>query len=263
MGQIIIQVDAFTDEPFCGNPAAVCILAEARDEQWMQAVALEMNLSETAFAVATDDGYDLRWFTPASEVDLCGHATLATAHVLWQEGHVAEDAECRFHTRSGLLTAVKRGSEIEVEFPAAEVTPDEDGEELTKALGVDGIFIGKTSLNYGLVEVASESAVRNVEPDFNALAALSCFGAIVTSLGEDPAIDFVSRFFAPALGVNEDPVTGSAHCALGPYWARRLNKKRLCAYQASARGGHVRVTVDGAKVCVGGGAVTVLRAELV
>ena len=269
----IYQVDAFTDRPFAGNPAAVCILPAPADAAWMQAVAREMNLSETAFLSPQadgyhEDGYILRWFTPAVEVDLCGHATLASAHVLWETGRLQPQEQARFHTRSGLLTAVRRADGIQddeyivMDFPATPDEPVSAPPGLGEALGVVPLYVGKSRFDY-LVEVESEAAVRALRPDFAALRRLGVRGVGVTSRADTPGFDFVSRFFAPGAGVDEDPVTGSAHCCLGPFWQRRLGKAEFTAYQASARGGTVHVRVDGERVRLGGQAVTVLRGELV
>lgn len=256
------QIDAFADRPFSGNPAAVCLLNNEADSDWMQAVASEMNLSETAFVRPVQDGYELRWFTPAFEVDLCGHATLAAAHVLWTAGGVCADDPIRFHSRSGVLTCKQDGDLIELDFPA---TPPEQAEPpsgLLDALGVDSSeFIGKSPFDKFVV-VDSEATVRSLQPDFGRLAQVEMRGVIVTAMSEDPAFDFVSRFFAPAAGVNEDPVTGSAHCCLGPFWQDRLGKSQMMAYQASKRGGVVRVQVKGGRVLLGGKAITVLQGEL-
>src|SRR2546426_329898 len=257
----ITQVDAFTNQPFAGNPAAVCILPTAAKPEWMLNIAREMNLAETAFLVRQEDGYDLRWFTPAVEVDLCGHATLASAHVLWEDGHLAADKGAAFHTRSGLLGAVRRGEWIELDFPATPPTPAVAPPGLVDALGVKPRYVGKTRFDY-LVEVDGEDSVRALQPDLTALARVEARGVMVTSRASSDGFDFVSRFFAPRTGVPEDPVTGSAHCALGPYWSERLKKKDLLAYQASARGGVLRVRPAGDRVILGGQAVTVLRAEL-
>ena len=262
MRQAIVQVDAFTDTPFAGNPAAVCILPEPRDEDWMQNVAREMNLSETAFLLRQSDGFHLRWFTPAVEVDLCGHATLASAHVLWESGHVKPDEQARFHTRSGLLTAERKGAWIDLNFPATRDEPADAPSGLLEALGVTATYIGKNRFDY-LIEVGSEDTVRNISPNFSSLATISARGVIVTSRSTSPDYDFVSRFFAPQVGINEDPVTGSAHCTLAPYWSKKLGKDEMVGYQASARGGVVRVRVSGDRVYLGGQAVTVLRGELV
>ncbi len=262
MPQSIIQVDAFTNKPFTGNPAAVCVLAEARDEQWMQQVAQEMNLSETAFLVKQKDGYNLRWFTPLVEVDLCGHATLASAHVLWETGQLPAGTQARFHTRSGLLMAEQRGEWIELNFPAKVAQEVDEPAHLLQALGVPAQYIGLNDFDY-LVEVDSEDVVRNMRPNFSLLATLPVRGVIVTSRADTEGYDFVSRFFAPQVGVNEDPVTGSAHTCLAPYWSEKLDKDTMVGYQASARGGIVRVQIQGDRVLLGGQAVTVLRGELV
>jgi PhzF family phenazine biosynthesis protein len=261
MGLTLIQVDAFTDQPFKGNPAAVCILPALRDARWMQDVAREMNLSETAFLVGHDDGYNLRWFTPTVEIDLCGHATLASAHVLWELGHLKSNEQARFSTRSGLLTAERRGEWIEMDFPATPEDPADPPAELGHALGAPMKYVGKNKFDY-LIEVDSEVTVRAVRPDFTLLATLPVRGIIVTSTATTPGFDFVSRFFAPASGVNEDPVTGSAHCCLGPFWRKRMGKDEFVAYQASPRGGVVHVRLKDDRVVLGGQAVTVLRGEL-
>lgn len=259
--QRFTQVDAFTDRPFSGNPAAVCVLAGPRDAVWMQQVASEMNLAETAFLLRRGDGYDLRWFTPAIEVDLCGHATLASAHTLWQDGHLRTTETASFHTRSGLLTAHRQGDVIWLDFPATPVSPTPMEPELKRALGVPITYLGRTRFDY-VAEVESEEAVRSLAPDLNLLAQLSVRGVVVTARSNDGKHDFVSRFFAPGAGVPEDPVTGSAHCGLGPFWGSRLGKSELAGYQASSRGGTVLVRLNGERVQLGGKAVTVLRGEL-
>jgi PhzF family phenazine biosynthesis protein len=257
-----VQVDAFTNHPFAGNPAAVCVLKEAPTEQWMRDVAREMNLSETAFLVPQDGGYHLRWFTPAVEVALCGHATVASAHVLWQDGHLPEGQQARFHTKSGLLTADRRGDWIELDFPAKIATATEPPPELLPALGVtDAKFVGKNAFDY-FVEIESDAAVRALSPDHSLLRKLPVRGVIVTARSASPEFDFISRFFAPGSGIDEDPVTGSAHTALGPYWAGILGKTDMVAFQASARGGVVKVRVAGDRVKLGGQAVTVMTGEL-
>jgi PhzF family phenazine biosynthesis protein len=261
MGIKIYQVDAFTDRPFKGNPAAVCLLPQPRDEAWMQNVAQEMNLSETAFLHRQADGYDLRWFTPAVEVDLCGHATLASAHILWETGLLPPSEEARFHTRSGLLTARQREGTIEMDFPATPAEPVKAPLALSEALGVIATYTGNNVFDY-LVEVDSEDTLRKMQPDIGKLKEFPVRGVIVTSASASTAYDFVSRFFAPAAGVDEDPVTGSAHCCLGPYWSQRLGKEEMVAYQASERGGVVRVRVAGDRVLLGGHAVTVLQGEI-
>lgn len=256
----ITQIDAFADKPFAGNPAAVCVLPEEREASWMQLVAREINLSETAFLVRQRDGYNLRWFTPTMEVDLCGHATLASSHALWDQELLQPDEQARFHTRSGLLTARRSGDWIEMDFPATPEAPVPAPEGLAKALGAEPKYVGKNRFDY-IVELDSEETVRNLKPDFSSLAKLLVArGVIVTSRAA--GYDFVSRFFAPGAGIDEDPVTGSAHCCLGPFWQSRLNKTGFVAYQASVRGGLVRVRLDGDRVLLGGQAVTVLRGEL-
>jgi PhzF family phenazine biosynthesis protein len=262
MSTPLYQVDAFTSRPFAGNPAAVCLLKEARPEAWMQNVAMEMNLSETAFLVPQQDGYDLRWFTPAAEVALCGHATLASAHVLWECGALQAGEQARFHTKSGLLTAVQKEGWIELDFPARPTAPVEAPPNLAGALGAELFYVGKNVDDY-MVEVESEEIVRQLQPDFAALSTLPVRGVIVTSRSASAGFDFVSRFFAPAVGVNEDPVTGSAHTCLTPYWAEKLVKTELMAYQASPRGGILRVCLADERVLIAGQAVTVLRGELV
>jgi predicted PhzF superfamily epimerase YddE/YHI9 len=260
-GQRFTQVDAFTDRPFAGNPAAVCLLPSSADPAWMQQVAREMNLAETAFLVRQSDGFDLRWFTPATEVDLCGHATLASAHVLWEEHQLGPNEMARFHTRSGVLTASKTPELIWLDFPATPCQAAERVPELEQGLGTAIGYVGRTAFDY-LVELESETAVREITPDLNVLARLPVRGVVVTARSHGGSYDFVSRFFAPAAGVPEDPVTGSAHCGLGPFWGPRLGKREMVGYQASPRGGVVVVRLDGDRVRLGGQAVTVLRGEL-
>ncbi|HEY9639852.1 MAG TPA: PhzF family phenazine biosynthesis protein [Coleofasciculaceae cyanobacterium] len=258
----ITQVDAFTNVPFGGNPAAVCVLPEPVSDRWMQNIALEMNLSETAFLLKQADGYRLRWFTPSVEVDLCGHATLASAHVLRSEGHLAGDAVARFHTRSGLLLAKQQGDWIELDFPANPPQEIAAPAGLIQVLGnapVESVW--QNSLGY-LVVLDSAEAVRTIQPDFAQMATLPVSGVIVTSRSDTPDFDFISRFFAPQIGINEDPVTGAAHCCLAPFWSDRLHKSDLMAYQASARGGVVKVRCQGDRVYLGGQAVTVLQGKL-
>lgn len=257
----IFQVDAFTDTPFKGNPAAVCLLTESKTDSWMQHVAAEMNLAETAFLLRQADGYNLRWFTPMVEVDLCGHATLASAHILWETGLLPLTEPARFHTRSGLLMATRRGDEIELNFPATPAEPASAPPELSQALGVTPIYTGRSKFDY-LVEVADEEIVRQLKPDMALLRQLTTRGVIVTGPAGEKEYDMVSRFFAPGVGIDEDPVTGSAHCCLGPFWGERLGRSEFVGYQASARGGLVRVRVAGERVYLGGKAVTVLRGEL-
>jgi len=258
----IVTVDAFTDRPFAGNPAAVCVLAEARPEQWMRDVAREMNLSETAFLVRREDAFHLRWFTPAVEVELCGHATVASAHVLWEDGHLAAGEQARFDTRSGRLLAERRGGWIELDFPAKIAAATEPPPHLLSSLGLSrAVWTGKNSFDF-LVEVDSEETLRALKPNFSELRKVPVRGVSVTARSAAAGFDFVSRFFAPGSGVDEDPVTGSAHCALAPYWAAKLGKSEFTAFQASARGGVVRARLHGDRVILGGQAVTIMRAEL-
>jgi PhzF family phenazine biosynthesis protein len=254
-------VDAFTDRPLSGNPAAVCILPAWEEDSWLHAVAREMNLSETAFLVPQPGHFDLRWLTPKVEVDLCGHATLASAHVLWQQGRARPGEEIRFSTRSGILKAALRGQDIELDFPLKPEQPAPAPPGLLEALGASARYVGKNDCDY-LVEVESESVLRSMSPDFKRLATVEARGIIVTSRSAEPQFDFVSRFFAPASGVDEDPVTGSAHCCLGDFWRKRLGKSDFVAYQASARGGVVKVRVTKDRAFLGGRAVLVAKGEL-
>jgi len=257
-----LQIDAFTAVPFAGNPAAVVLVPAAADDAWMRNVAAEMNLSETAFLVRRTDGYGLRWFTPAVEIDLCGHATLASAHALWQRGDLGAGDVARFHTRSGLLTATRRGDWIELDFPATPDQPAEAPAGLLEAIGAEARYVGKSRFDY-LVEVESEDIVRGLKPDHARLRALPVRGVIVTSRATTKDWDFVSRFFAPGSGIDEDPVTGSAHCCLTPYWSKKLGKTSFTARQLSARGGTLETELVGDRVKLRGQAVTVLRGELV
>lgn len=255
------QIDAFTTVPFGGNPAAVCVLPGPVHAGWMQRVAAEMNLSETAFLHPMDGDWSLRWFTPVTEVNLCGHATLASAHALWESGLLAPGARARFHTRSGLLTADRDGDLILMDFPAIAQHPSSAPEPLLRALGVTPIYVGRFAHTL-LLELADADTVARLEPDFPALAAVPDCEVCVTARANRPGHDFVSRYFAPGVGIDEDPVTGSAHCALGPYWAHKLGKHVLVGYQASARGGTVKVTDRGERVTLAGGAVTVVVGTL-
>ena len=262
MGQQIFQVDAFTREPFAGNPAGVCILPAGSTEERFQEIALEMNLAETAFVVPRGEEFGLRWFTPSAEVDLCGHATLASAHVLWEMGILAPEREARFHTLSGTLTARRAGGRIELDFPAEPPEECAAPDGLFEALGIEtAAYVGRNRLDY-LIEVGSEAVVRRLAPDFRRLAGVAGRGAIVTAGATDSRFDFVSRYFAPSVGVDEDPVTGSTHCCLGPWWSERLGKSVLSAWQASRRGGALEVEPRGERVLIRGEAVTVLRCEL-
>jgi predicted PhzF superfamily epimerase YddE/YHI9 len=247
----ISVVDAFTDRAFAGNPAAVCQLDGPAPEAWMQSVAAEMNLAETAFLVPRDAGeWDLRWFTPTVEVDLCGHATLASTHIL--------GTPANFHTRSGVLSCGPAGDGwIEMDFPALEPTVAAVDDRLLRAIGTTDVYTVATSRFDLLVELGSAEAVRTLQPDFAALRGLGARGVIVTAPGDVEGVDMVSRFFAPGAGIDEDPVTGSAHCVLAPFWAARTGRTTLVGHQASKRGGLVRMRLDGDRVHLGGKAVTV------
>ncbi len=260
----LFVVDAFASRPFSGNPAAVCLLPEARDAEWMKLVAREMNLSETAFLVPQGENeYGLRWFTPVVEVDLCGHATLASAHVLFETKRAEASRAIRFHTKSGVLTAARDGEGITLDFPASptEAIESPAGLEIALRCGRPSL-VGRTR-DVVLVELPREDDVRALAPDFAALARIDARAFVVTARAKsETPFDFVSRFFAPRMGIDEDPVTGSAHCSLAAYWSPRLGKSAMTAYQASARGGVVRVRVDAGRAFLGGDAVTVSRGEL-
>ena len=257
----IHQIDAFTDRPFAGNPAAVCLLDAPIDDELMQNIAQEMNLSETAFLLPEKDGFNLRWFTPAYEVDLCGHATLASAHMLWETGVLPPDVEVRFYSRSGLLTARRHTDGIELNFPAQQAERTPAPPDLVESLGFVPIDTGYNGADY-LIVADNEDIVRQLTPDFETMRRVDMRGAIVTAPSSDSFIDFVSRFFAPRAGINEDPVTGSAHCCLGPYWGRRMKKTELVGFQASERGGFVNVRLEDDRVCLTGEAVTVMEGVL-
>lgn len=266
MNDYIYQVDAFTDEAFKGNPAGVYISLKPRSETWMRLMAREMNLSETAFLVPMDDekeGWSLRWFTPAVEVDLCGHATLASAHILWEQGYLRSDEEAKFHTRSGLLSArLLDGDWIALNFPSKQVEPADVPVGLLEGLKISNPkFVGSNKMDY-LVELDDEEQVRELKPDHSQLKRVNLRGVMVTARSLSGDIDFVSRFFAPGAGVDEDPVTGSSHTALTPYWSKKLGKKEMTAYQTSARGGIMKVIDLGERVELRGQAVTVFTAEL-
>ncbi len=260
----IYQVDAFTDEAFKGNPAGVCLLTKPADPDWMQHVARDMNNSETAFALPRKkDGFDLRWFTPTTEVKLCGHATLATAHILWEQKVLKADEEAHFHTLSGLLTAKRAGAWIEMNFPARHLHPEAPdwGHQVQEIIGISPTFVG-LSMEDVLAEVEDEAAVRGLRPNLHLLRDLPVRGLIVTAPASTEGYDFVSRFFVPAVGIDEDPVTGSSHCVLAPYWAGRLGKTSFTAYQASTRGGVVKTRLEDDRVILGGKAVTIFRGDL-
>jgi PhzF family phenazine biosynthesis protein len=255
------HVDAFTNRPFSGNPAAVCLLEAPADPGWMRRVAAELGLSETAFVSPVDGGFGLRWFTPEVEVNLCGHATLASAHVLWEAGRLPREAQARFQTRSGWLTAAREGAWITLDFPATPVVPGPIPAGAVAAIGIEPVTTGTAGPRW-VVEAASEHDVRGLQPDFARLRTLTGRGLIVTAAAPGgAAYDFVSRYFAPWVGVDEDPVTGAAHCALAPFWAARLGRRPLTAYQASPRGGWLRVEAAGDRVRLSGQAVTVVAGE--
>lgn len=264
----LLQIDAFADRPFAGNSAAVCLLEQAAPESWMQAFAGEMNLAETAYVrpIPPDDRgerFELRWFTPEVEVPLCGHATLAAAHALCSEGRATLDETIRFVTKSGELTASQNGDLIELDFPATPAAPCDADSALLAALGIErALFVGRTSVEDTLLVLESAEQVRNLRPDFRRLATLSGRGVMATAPSDEATYDFVSRFFAPGVGIDEDPVTGSAHCCLGPYWAERLDRRELIGRQASRRGGTVRVRLAGDRVRLGGKAITIFRGSL-
>ncbi len=260
----IFHVDAFASRPFAGNPAAVCLVAGDEGSAWMQAVAAEMNLPETAFVERLPEPgrFGLRWFTPTTEADLCGHATIAAAHALWQEGE--EEAVLRFETRSGELAARRAGERITIDLPADPAEAIEPPPGLAEALGCELLWAGRGRLDF-LVEVADEATVRALAPDLAAVARYDPRGVIVTAAADPDGgtgADFVSRFFAPGSGIDEDPVTGSAHCTLAGYWAPLLGRTEMTGYQASPRGGHVGLCLAGDRVEVSGAAVTVAHGHL-
>lgn len=261
MGIPIYHVDAFTDQVFCGNPAAVCILSKAADPKWMQAIAAEMNLSETAFVLKTSEGFKLRWFTPVAEVKLCGHATLATAHTLWQQGLWPHTQALLFDTLSGLLSVRQNEQSIEMDFPACGPVAVESPKGLNEALAIKPVFVGRNNMDY-LILLESENQLRQLEPDLQQLGKIDGRGFIVTAPSHSKHFDFVSRFFAPRVGVNEDPVTGSAHCCLAPFWSTRLGKTKLIGYQASKRGGTVEMKVKKDRVILCGQAVTICSGKI-
>jgi PhzF family phenazine biosynthesis protein len=257
----IYQVDAFTEKPFGGNPAGVCLLPGPADAEWMQKVAREMNVSETAFLYEEKGGYNLRWFTPTVEVEICGHATLASAHILWEAGRVPRGSVIEFHTMSGTLTAAMQGDMIELDFPSEPAEDAEAPPALIESLGAKPLYVGRNRFDY-IVEVGSEKEVRALRPDFPLLATIPVRGVIVTSASDMPEYDFVARFFGPAWGINEDPATGSAYCCLGPYWEKKTGRSEFLAYQPSERGGVIGVRVLGERVKLLGKAVTVFKGEM-
>ncbi len=257
----VFRVSAFTSDPFAGNPAVVCLLGAPANDDWMQAFAREMNVSETAFVHAEGDDYRLRWFSPTTEVRLCGHGTLATTHVLREAGRLPDGGTARYHTLSGVLTGTCLDGLRWLDFPARIAAPTTPPAGLTDALGAAPVFVGQSEEDL-LVEVADAATVRALAPDMDRLATIEARGVAVTARADAPGADFVSRFFAPRTGIAEDPVTGSSHCTLAPYWAERLGKQAMVGYQVSPRGGEVRVELQGDRVLLGGAAVTVFRGEL-
>jgi PhzF family phenazine biosynthesis protein len=263
MGTLVFQVDAFTKDPFKGNPAGVCVFSEQKEAEWMQNVAAEMNLSETAFARRrADDSFELRWFTPECEVDLCGHGTLAAAHILFEVGLLEPGETARFNTKCGLLTAVRKNGWIQLDFPAVVSEPAKATKTIERALGIEAVAVSKHRLGT-LSEVDDAKVVRELDPKLAALKKAAGDIHIVTAKNDSPEYDFVSRVFCPRIGINEDPVTGAAHCCLGPYWQAKTGKDDFTALQASRRGGVVVVRVRGDRVKLEGQAVTVIRGEIV
>lgn len=257
----LYQVDSFTDRQFMGNPAAVCLLDQARPEEWMRDLAAEMNLSETAFVLPQGDEFNLRWFTPTTEMDLCGHATLASAHMLWESGVVSPEKQIRFRTRSGILTITRQKEWIEMDFPARTTRPVSENEGVIDAIGAVPEEVYQSGDNL-LFIYESEKTVRNLKPNFSALKTYAYHGVIVTSPADSPQFDFVSRFFAPAIGVDEDPVTGSSHCTLAPFWGERLRKVNMMAAQVSKRGGMLKLRVSAERVYISGQAVTIFSTTI-
>ncbi len=258
----LLQIDAFANGPFTGNPAAVVLLEESAEEDWMQRVAAEMNLSETAFLLPGGDGWAIRWFTPTTEVALCGHATLAGFHALREEGKVGDAVT--FESASGPLTARAIGDRLELDFPSMPPEACDEPEGLLDALGLpEARYVGRSRHDL-LVEVADRKELVDLHPDFRALSGVEVRGVIVTAMGDEggEGLDFVSRFFAPRAGVDEDPVTGSAHCVLAPYWTAKLGARSLQAGQLSRRSGRLEVELRGDRVALRGRTVTVLRGEL-
>jgi PhzF family phenazine biosynthesis protein len=257
----IFQVDAFTADPFGGNPAGVTLLEDEKPAEWMQSVAREMNLSETAFLLKKENGYDLRWFTPAIEVKLCGHATLASAHILWEQGYLKPDQTAVFFSASGELRACLKENWVELDFPSFDSREIEIDPAISVALGKQPNRAFKTNVNM-MVEFDDPQIVVDLKPDFEKINQLPYQGIITTSRSESPQFDFISRYFAPHAGINEDPVTGSAHSSLGPFWAVRLGKTELHAFQASARGGELKVRVSRDRTFIAGQAVTIFTGKL-
>ena len=254
-------VDSFADAPFSGNPAAVCMLPGPRSDSWYQALGAEMQQAATAFIGRQEGDWSLRWFTATTELQLCGHGTLAAAHFLWESGRLQRTTDARFHSRSGMLTAASDGDWIVLDFPKTPSAEVAQPQGLAEAIGCTPLWVGRSKFDV-LVRVATAEMVRSLSPDLTRLASIDARGVIVTAEGDTRGVDFVSRFFAPRVGVPEDPVTGSAHCALTPYWAGRLGRESMTGHQASPRGGMVRVELKGDRVLLAGKARTVVRGDL-
>ncbi|MBP1748676.1 MAG: yddE [Deltaproteobacteria bacterium] len=256
------HVDSYTSRPFGGNPAGVCILTHPKVDSWMLNVAAEMNLSETAFIIRSANGYNLRWFTPKIEVELCGHGTLASAHIIWQEGLAREDEAILFQTKSGTLSCRRREASIAMDFPLLPEHQIDPPERLARSLGISPVYVGARGQDI-LVDVGSEEAVKEIRPDYSLMLELPIRGVIVTGRAGGQEFDFVSRFFAPRVGINEDPATGWAHCCLASYWSKRLMKNDLVARQVSERGGVIGMRIQGGRVELSGEAITVMKGEIV
>jgi PhzF family phenazine biosynthesis protein len=262
MGIPLYQVDAFTSEPFRGNPAGICLLESDASDDWMQAVAAEMNLSETAFLVKRDDAWHIRYFTPEVEIPLCGHTTVASAHVLWSEGIVADSQPVHFSAKGGEFIGTREDGRITIDFPAHTCDEAQPPVGLSDAIGATPASAHRIREGGWLIEFESEQTVATLSPDLLRLRSIKPGGLIATAQSSTRARDFVSRFFAPDIGIDEDPVTGVAHLALGPYWAKRLGKTEMTAVQLSRRTGTLRVRVADDRVYIMADAATVFRAEL-
>lgn len=254
-------INTFTEQAFKGNPAAVCFLSDEKESSWMQTVAKELNLPTTAFIWFINDEYHLRWFTPSVEIPICGHGTLASAYFLWEKRYVDKARSIPFHTKSGVIKAQLIDGWIQLQFPAIIEQNVVAPELLIKALGVEPVYVGKSRLDY-LVEVESEEIVRNLKPNIDLIAQLPVRGVIVTSHSNANEFDFVSRFFSPAQGIIEDYVNGSSHCCLGPYWKNKLHKTDFTAYQASERGGIIKIKVLGDEIFLSGKSITIFEGKL-
>jgi PhzF family phenazine biosynthesis protein len=259
---IIYQVDAFTSEPFKGNPAGVCILDSEPSAIWMQNIAMEMNLSETAFVFPVRDNLTIRFYTPESEIHLCGHATLASSHILYETGIIKEEDEIRFSSKAGELRIIKQGNWIKMNFPAYEVKPMNIPPVFEQLVGIKPKELYRSEYGWTLALLKNENEVRNLKPSFSSLKNSEFGDLIVTSLSSDPDYDFCVRCFAPALGIDEDPVTGSAHCALAPFWFGKTGRKDFISHQISKRSGILKISLKGERVEISGQAKTVFKADL-